>query len=190
MVQRLNTKCCQIIRTKPNHPRKLMKYPLMIIVAMLIFACNKDDEPVNDPVSPEDKAKAAELATFLKSDKFRLTKYYSDSPIDYIDTDQVVMEETDLWKYVSNWLKDDSYTFDASGNITIEQNANRIESDTSAILMRQYAVEADADGVAFDFIGHEYQDLAYRLISFTDTNLIVSASWNGKKVISEYKTVP
>lgn len=167
-----------------------MKYPLMIAVVIMIFACNKDSEPAEDPVSPEDKAKAAALTDFLKSDKFRLTKYYSDSPIDYIDTDQVVMQETDLWKYVSNWLKDDSYTFDASGNITIEQNANRIESDTNAILTRHYAVEADANGVAFDFIGHEYQDLAYRLITFTDTNLIVSASWNGKKVISEYKTVP
>jgi hypothetical protein len=58
------------------------------------------------------------------------------------------------------------------------------------VLTRNYAVQADKDGVAFKFVGHEYQDLNYRLISFTDTNLTVSASWNGKKVISEYKTLP
>jgi hypothetical protein len=51
-------------------------------------------------------------------------------------------------------------------------------------------VFADAEGVGFDFIGHEYQDLPYRLISFSDTNLVVSAQWNGKKVISEYHIVP
>jgi hypothetical protein len=167
-----------------------MKYPLMIAAALLLVACSKNDEPVDDPVSPENKAKAADLADFLKSDKLHLTRYYSETPIDYIDTDQVVMQETDLWKYVSNWLKDDHYSFDASGNVTVEQNEDRIESDTNAILTRHYAVEADADGVAFDFIGHEYQDLPYRLIAFSDTNLVVSASWNGKKVISEYKTVP
>jgi hypothetical protein len=165
-----------------------MKYPLMIAIAILVFACNKN-EPV-DPISSEDKAKAAALEDFLKNEKLRLTKYYSETPIDYNDTDQVVMQETDLWKYVSNWLKDDTYSFDANGNVTIEQNANRIESDTNAVLTRHYAVEADVDGVGFDFIGHEYQDLPYRLISFSDTALIVSATWHGKKVISEYKTVP
>jgi hypothetical protein len=157
---------------------------------MFICACNKKDDPATDPVSPENKAKAAALSDFLKNDKLRLTKYYSDEFIDYIDTDQVVMQEKDLWGYVSNWLKDDTYSFDASGNVTIEQNANRTETDTTAILMRNYSVAPDVEGVKFKFIGHEYQPLDYRLIAFTDTNLIVSASWNGKKVISEYKTVP
>jgi hypothetical protein len=74
--------------------------------------------------------------------------------------------------------------------VTIDQNDIRFATDTSAILTRSYSAEADKDGVAFKFIGHEYQPLNYRLITFTDTNLVVSATWNGKKVISEYKTVP
>jgi hypothetical protein len=166
-----------------------MKYPLLIAVTITVFACSKNKETA-DPVKAEDKAKAAALKEFLKNDKLRLTKYYSETPIDYIDTDQVVKQETELWIYVSNWLKDDAYVFDADGNVNVEQNAARIESDTTPILNRNYSVVADAQGVAFDFIGHEYQDLAYRLISFTDTNLVVSATWNGKKVISEYNTVP
>ena len=167
-----------------------MKYPLLIAVAISLFACNKKDDTVTDPISSEDKAKAAALADFLKNDKLRLTSYYSDEFIDYIDTDQVVMSEKDLWKYVSNWIKDDTYSFDASGNVTIDQNTNRIETDTNAVLTRKYSVAADADGVGIKFIGHEYQSLNYRLISFSDTSLLVSASWNGKKVMSEYKTVP
>jgi hypothetical protein len=166
-----------------------MKYPLIVVFAFLIFACKKNaDAP--DPISQEDKAKAIALSNFLETQKFELTRYYSESPIDYIDTDQVVKSETDLWPYVSIWLKDDAYSFDANGNVTVEQNVNRIDTDTSALLMRHYSVAADANGVGIDFIGHEYQDLKYRLISFTDSNLIVSASWNGKKVLSEYKTLP
>jgi hypothetical protein len=169
-----------------------MKYLFVLAMAFAVASCSKDDDDnvVVDPISDEDKAKAAALTEFLKSDRLRLTKYYSETPIDYIDTDQVVKAETDLWDYVSNWLKDDTYIFDASGNITVEQNANRISTDTSAVLMRHYEVTADEQGVGFDFIGHEYQELPYRLISFSDTNLIVSATWNGKKVISEYNTVP
>lgn len=189
-MQRLYNKGCPFKRLTLNQPREIMKYPLMIAVAILIFACNKKSETTVDPISPEDKAKAAALSDFLKNDKFRLTKYYSDEFIDYIDTDQVVMQEKELWGYVSNWLKDDTYSFDASGSVTIEQNTDRMETDTAAILTRSYSVAADDEGVGFKFIGHEYQALNYRLISFSDTNLVVSATWNGKKVISEYKTVP
>jgi hypothetical protein len=166
-----------------------MKRPLLIIIAVAIFACNKKSESV-DPIRPEDRAKATALTEFLKSNQFRLKRYYSEVPIDYIDTDQVVKQETDLWPYVSLWLKDDSYSFNANGEVTIDQNANRIESDSSPVLIRHYAVQPDTAGVMFSFIGHEYQALDYRLISFTDTNLVVSASWNGKTVISEFKTLP
>jgi hypothetical protein len=167
-----------------------MKYPVFFAVAFVVFACSKKSETAVDPISSEDKAKAAALTELLKSNDFQLARYYSETPIDYIDTDQVVMHETQLWSYVSIWLKDDDYRFDANGNVSVEQNVNRIESDSSPVLTRHYQVVADPQGVAFNFIGHEYQDLAYRLISFTDSNLTVSATWNGKKVISEYKTVP
>jgi len=168
-----------------------MKYSFLIALAFIVIACNKENNPaLVDPIDPADKAKAAALSDFLENDKLRLTKYYSETPIDYIDTDQVETLETELWQYVSFWLKDDAYTFDISGNVTVEQNANRISADTTPVLARHYEVFADAEGVGFDFIGHEYQDLPYRLISFSDTNLVVSAQWNGKKVISEYHIVP
>ncbi|MBL7697925.1 MAG: hypothetical protein JNK79_07190 [Chitinophagaceae bacterium] len=166
-----------------------MKYLLVAVVALTVLACNKKSEAV-DPIRSEDKAKAAALTEFLKSEEFRLTKYYSDEPIDYIDTDQVVMQETELWQYVSNWLKDDAYSFSSTGDVVIDQNATRYEADTAAILMRKFSVAADPEGVGFKFVGHEYQPLNYRLISFSDTNLVVWAKWNGKKVISEYKTLP
>lgn len=162
---------------------------LFIIIAIAIISCSKNGES-SDPIRQEDKAKAAALTEFLHKDKFRLKKYYSETPIDYIDTDQVVKSEYELWQYVSLWLKDDAYVFNANGQVNVEQNVNRIDTDTSAILIRNYSVNADPEGVAFGFLGHEYQPLPYRLISFTDTSLVVSAKWNGKIVISEFTTLP
>lgn len=168
----------------------MRKSYLIFLILSAFFACKKDSEPApDDNIKPEDKAKAAELQTFLQANKFSLTRYYSDTPIDYNDTDQVVKAETDLWQYVSPWIKDDRYSFNSDGTVTIEQNANKLETDNSTTLTRNYAVTADEEGVAFKFIGHIYQDLTYRLISFSDTLIQVNADWNGNTVISEYKVV-
>lgn len=165
-----------------------MLRPLIVICfVVFVISCKKSD---SDGIKPEDKEKAAKLETLLQSGKFRLTAYYSDNFIDYIDTDQVVKQEKDLWQYVSAWLHDDRYVFDGKGNVTVEQNTIKIPTDNSATLNRQYAVRADKDGVAFDFIGHEYQVLKYRMVTFNDTLLTVSATWNGKTVKSEYKKGP
>jgi hypothetical protein len=159
--------------------------PLFILI-VAICSCDKE----TDSIKPEDKERAAALQTYLNSNDFKLSKYYSETPIDYIDTDQVVKSETDLWQYVSVWLKDDRYAFVSNNEARITQNASKIGTDTSAILIRPYSVKADEQGVAFDFVGHEYQFLKYRLITFSDTLLKVSATWNGKTVISEYTTAP
>ncbi len=167
-----------------------MKRALGIIVLLVaVFSCNKDDDNNSDGVRPEDKERAASFTNALQTGDFRLSDYYSESPIDYIDTDQVVKAETDLWKYVSSWLHDDSYTFGSDGTLTIKQNAVKIPSNSAETITKTYAVKADKDGVGFDFVGHEYQDLKYRLLSFTDSVVKVSATWNGKTVISEYRRI-
>jgi hypothetical protein len=167
-----------------------MKRALGIILLVAVFiSCSKDDGNESDGIKPEDKERAASLTTNLQAGKFRLSDYYSESPIDYIDTDQVVKAETDLWQYVSSWLHDDAYVFGSDGTLTIEQNAVKKPGDPSATITKQYSVEADREGVGFNFVGHEYQDLKYRLISFDDSLLKVSATWNGKTVISEYTKI-
>lgn len=164
---------------------------LVFAITVAVFACKKSDSSEDDGINPEDKVKAAAMVQFLEGNKFMLKKYYSETPIDYIDTDQVVKAETDLWQYVSEWLHDDGYGFDGGGHVFIEQNAKKIPSEpTTLVLERHYAVKADKNGVGFDFVGHEYQELKYRLIVFNDTLLKVSATWNGKTVISEFNTIP
>lgn len=162
--------------------------PLIVIILIVVaFSCKKNE---SDGIKPEDKEKAAQLQTLLQSEKFQLKKYYSETPIDYIDTDDVVDADTDLWKFVSAWLHDDAYVFGSNGSVVIEQNAIKIPTNSAATITKSYSVNADKNGVGFDFVGHEYQDLKYRLITFNDTLLKVSASWNGKTVISEYHALP
>jgi hypothetical protein len=170
-------------------------FSFALIVTMLA-SCSKDDSSNNnnipggdDSISQENKDKAVALQSYLEGNKFQLSKYYSDTPIDYIDTDNVVKAEQDLWPYVSEWLKDDHYQFGNDGQVTIEQNANKVPGDDTDVLHRPYSVVADQEGVAFKFMGHEYQPLDYRLIEFSDTLLRVSATWNGKTVKSDYKVV-
>lgn len=163
----------------------------IILLIATIISCKKNEGgEESDGIKPEDKQRAADLSNMLQSNKFRLSAYYSESPIDYIDTDQVVKAETDLWQYVSSWLHDDAYIFGSDGTLTIEQNAMKIASDQSATITKDYAVNADKEGVEFEFVGHEYQDLNYRLLTFNDTLVKVSATWNNKTVISEYKAIP
>lgn len=171
-----------------------MKKLLVFVFLLSTLACDKDDDnnnnPPDDGIKQEDKDKAAALQTFLQANGFQISKYYSETPIDYVDTDQVVKAETDLWQYVSPWLKDDRYTFGADGQVTIQQNTVTLPSDATPTLTRPYAVAADQNGVAFDFLTNEYQPLEYRLITFNDTLLKVNATWNGHTVVTEYVPSP
>ena len=143
---------------------------IVILLVVAIISCKKGDE--GDGIKPEDKEKAAALTTLLQSDQFRLKKYYSETPIDYIDTDQVVKSETDLWQYVSTWLHDDAYIFNSNGTVTVQQNTLKIPTNTAETITKNYKVAADKNGVGFDFVGHEYQDLKYRLISLDRKSVV------------------
>src|SRR5688500_6131977 len=91
--------------------------PVFAIICLIsLFSCSKNDNQV-DPPNPTDTttnepiSRADSFATFVGGKKFALISYYSDSAIDYISTDSVVKAETDLWAYVSSWLKDDYFSF-------------------------------------------------------------------------------
>ena len=168
------------------------------VFCFLIMACKKDNDPApNNPNNGNDSTgntdpnalKAASLDSFLQSNGFQLARYYSDSAIDYDQTDTVVKSETDLWPYVSEWLKDDVYTFGSDGNVTINQGADKIPTDSSETLTRPYAIASDDDGVKFTFLTNDYMSLDYRLVEMSDTLLTVTAVWNGHTVKSDYKVV-
>jgi len=160
---------------------------LLIVLVLATLSCKKDNG--GDGIKEEDKAKAASFSALIQKHEYRLTKYYSDEFIDYDITDTEVKSEKELWPYVSEWLKDDAYAFMPNNDVKVTQNAVKIPTDNADVITKRWTVAADKDGVRFNFIGHEYQYLVYRLVSFDDTKLLVWAKWNDHKVYSEFTAI-
>src|SRR5687767_10585351 len=131
-----------------------MKILSIVAVALLasgIFSsCTKEDE-----ASAEDKQKAEEFKALVVSKQFRLSEYYSDIPIDYVEDDTEVKAETDLWGYVSFWIKDDLNVFDVnSGKVTVTQGANKYSGISEDVFVRDFSIGADKDGPYIQFLNY------------------------------------
>lgn len=170
------------------HFMKFINYSLLVLLSVATMSSCKDKD---DEINPEYVKRAEEFKAFIQAKPFQIAEYYSDKPIDYIEDDDQVREETDLWQYVSPWLKDDFNVFDNSTNkVTIAQNAVKIGTDNSEVLVRDFAIAADKDGPYFDFLTHEYNPLRYRLVEFTGNHFIVYADWHsGAKVFTKFQVV-
>ena len=158
-----------------------------LIATGLLSSCKKGDE-----ASPEDKQKAEDFKTFVAAKQFTLVSYTSDKPIDYVEDDAEVKEETNLWPYVSLWIKDDHNAFDVStGQVTITQNAYKISTISEDVFTRAFDIGADKDGPYLNFVNYQYTPLKYRLVDFNAEGFTVYVDWHsGAKVFSVFEVVP
>ena len=106
--------------------------------------------------------------------------------------DAEVKQETNLWPYVSFWIKDDHNVFDVStGKVTITQNANKFASISEEIFTRDFSIGADKDGPYLNFVNYQYNPLKYRLVNFDAEGFTVYVDWHsGAKVFSDFVVVP
>jgi len=164
------------------------KGSIMVPFALMISftSCKKEDTP-----EQQEQNKSEAFHNLLQTSKtFHLTAYYSDIPIDYIETDSVVLQETDLWKYVRDYIKDDEYVFYSAGDFNIIQNSVKIPSDLSDTIHYQYGVYSAGDHVDFNFYDYEYQPLTYKLESFSDSSFVVYAYRGAARIYSKYEALP
>lgn len=172
---------------------KIVTYLIVAVAAASSFSsCKKDNgDDTSNEIDPAYVQKAEEFKSFVQSKQFQIADYYTDSPIDYIEDDSAVKSETELWKYVSPWLKDDYNVFDLSTNkVNITQNAVKIPSDASDVIVKDFSIGADKDGPYFNFLSHEYEPLKYRLVEFTGDQFIVYVNWHsGAKVFTKFHVV-
>ena len=168
-----------------------MKIVTFLAVALIatgvLSSCKKGEE-----ASPEDKQKAEDFKAFVASKQFTLASYSSDKPIDYVEDDAEVKEETNLWPYVSYWIKDDHNVFDVStSTVTITQNANKISTISEEVFTREFSIGADKEGPYFNFVNYQYTPLKYHLVDFNAEGFTVYVDWHsGAKVFSEFKVIP
>lgn len=167
---------------------KIATYLIVALIATGSFSsCKKGDQ-----VSAEDKQKAEEFKAFVGSKQFQVVEYYSDKAIDYVEDDAEVKSETNLWPYVSIWIKDDYNVFDVNtGKVTITQNASKIEGNTSETFTKDFSIGADKDGAYFSFLNYQYDPLKYRLVEFTGDHFLVYVDWHsGAKVFTKFQVIP
>ncbi|RYZ84608.1 MAG: hypothetical protein EOP04_17675 [Proteobacteria bacterium] len=117
--------------------------------------------------------------------------YYADKPIDYIEDDTEVRQETDLWPYVSLWIKDDSNVFDlGTGKVTVVQNTHKYADIPDESFTRDFSVGADKNGAYVNFLNYQYNPLTYRIVDFTADGFTVYVDWHsGAKVFSKFAIV-
>lgn len=158
-----------------------------LIVTSLFSSCKKEAG-----ASPEDIKRAEEFKAFIVSKKFQIQAYYADKPIDYVEDDTLVKSETELFNYVSIWIKDDWNVFDLSTNkVTITQNTHKYEGISADVFTKDIAVGADKKGVYFDFLNYQYGPLKYRVVEFSADNFLVYVDWHsGAKVYTRFHVIP
>ena len=172
----------------------MMKYSLILIAASLFFvSCEKDLSLENgQPVTPEPPVEPPPPPPPVKpTRKYQLTAFYSDIPIDFVENDNVVKSETNLWSYVNDYLKDDIDEFgENSTELLIHQGDHKIPGNDSAVLHKTYFIGTDNDGSYMRFLGPEYEVLRYRLLEMTDDYFIIYLKWkHGSTIYSRFERV-
>jgi hypothetical protein len=170
---------------------KMVTFLVVAVATACVFSACKKEKGSENEIDPAHVQKAEEFKTFVQSKMFQIAEYYSDKPIDYIEDDAETRSETDLWRYVSPWLKDDQNVFDVStGKVSITQNAVKIPGNNSDVIVKDFNIGADKDGAYFNFLSHEYEPLKYRLVEFANDQFVVYADWHsGEKVYTRFHVV-
>lgn len=138
------------------------------------------------------RKKAEEFRASVQGKQYKLVDFYSDLPIDYIETDTEIKQETDLRPYIKRYLLDDENNFNTDGSLTINQKADRIPGDEPLILNRKYAVRWSATDALIDFVDYYYIPLTYKLSEYSPTTFTIYLNWykGNAKIYSRYELVP
>jgi hypothetical protein len=154
-------------------------------IATLAFtSCQKEENTKNELAK-----KSEEFKGYAQGKAFVPVEFYSDKPIDYIDTDAEVKAETDLNKYIYSYLKDDNIVFDANGVLRIQQNGLKIPGNDSAVLIRSWQIKPGTATVNVDFVDYNYRPRTYRLVEYNDTTFLAYVDWkeNDAKLFSKFR---
>jgi hypothetical protein len=168
-----------------------MKFFTSVMSALLLLLLGSCQKNLSDQ-EEDNKKKAQEFQTFISSgSRFMAVDYYAESPIDYNEQDSEVILETDLKKYIRNYIIDDDIYFGTNGMITFVQNSVKISSNSAAEIHVPYRAYGDKAGVIVDYIDDQYQPLTYMLHEKGTTYFILS--WkrpqDGVRLFSRYEQV-
>jgi hypothetical protein len=168
---------------------KLINYSVIALILFSLTSCEKELSLELATITP---VKEVELQDFILDKKFRLVDFYSGIPIDYVQNDDTVKQETNLWPYASEYLKDDDNIFDPNGtDVTINQNISTIPGNDAPVLHRKYSIIKDNNGVHLTFLDYQYNPLMYDLYKIGADYFILSVEWKpGVTLYSKFEVIP
>jgi hypothetical protein len=171
-----------------------MKAVSYLIVGLLcivtVSSCTKKGTDGDDTqIDPVIVAKSQAFRLYVSDKKFQVSDFYADKPIDYAEDDSTVHEKaTELYQYTSKWIRDDLYSFDTTAaKVTIAQDSIKIAGNSDALIIKDFSIVPEKDGVKFKFYDHKYEPLTYTLVDMTDTYFLVYVDWvEGSKVYTKF----
>ncbi|MBA4167034.1 MAG: hypothetical protein H0X41_05750 [Chitinophagaceae bacterium] len=168
---------------------KLIHYSVFAAALLAFSSCGKE---LSLELGDVNAVKEKQLEDLIVMKKFQLKAFYSDIPIDYVENDDTVKKETNLWPYVSNYLKDDYNFFQVNGSeVTISQNALKMPGLADSLLHKKYFVSKDDNGVYMEFLDYQYQPLKYDVSKVGTNYFLLSIRWkHGSTLYSRFEIIP
>jgi hypothetical protein len=166
--------------------KKLM-YLVCILVAM--SGCEKELSlegattiPPTPPVTEPERADSAPV--------FQLKSFYSDIAIDFDESDGDATTETDLWKYVLDYVKDDYHVLRNDSTVEVIQNDIKMPGLGDEVLQRSYSRGEDDLGSYLMYLTPDYRQMKYRLDEWTGDHFVISLKWkDGARVFSRFERI-
>jgi hypothetical protein len=158
--------------------RNILILALATITIISTNSCQKDDSAGTSEL----QKKAVELENYVVNNRFIPVDFYSDTPIDYIENDATVLAETDLTKYIFNYLKDDEITFNPDKTLVINQGTNKIDNNPEQTFTRTWSTETSkAKNVVYlNYLDYFYDPRRYTLVEWTNTSILAYIDWTSK----------
>jgi len=158
--------------------RSILILALATVTIVTTNSCQKD----NTGGTSELQKKAAELEAYVANNSFVPVDFYSDVPIDYIESDATVLAETDLKKYIFPYLADDVITFNPDKTLTVDQGAIKMEGNAQQTFTRQWSTETSKQKnvVYLNYLDYFYDPRRYTLVEWTDTSILAYVDWTSQ----------
>jgi hypothetical protein len=171
--------------------QSLLSLAIICIAQFVLSSCSKNSASDEEAQAlANQQKKSEEFQAIVNAHRFRLVDFYSDKPIDYIETDTEVRSETDLKAYIKPYLLDDDNMFDGQGKLSIVQNTQKMPGVTDPILIRNYNVSHDKNNVFLDFVTYTYSPAKYKVSEYSPAGFVIYLDWpNGAKVFSRFQAV-
>jgi hypothetical protein len=158
--------------------RSILILALASVTLISTNSCQKETEGKS-----ELQKKAADLGNYVVNNKFIPVDFYSDTPIDYIETDAQVLAEKDLKKYIFPYLADDVITFNPNNTLIVDQGTIKMETKPEKVFQAtNWSTDfSKAKNLVYlTYLDYFYAERRYNLVSWDTAGILVYIDWTSK----------